>query len=60
MNDATNVTNGKFHKATAREEKGEISLSNAWKIKNYPFNPFVVDEVQNEEPFVKETTTRHV
>ena len=60
MNNATNATNGKFHKAAVREEKGEISLSNTWKIKNYPFSPFVVGEVQNEDLFVKKTTTRHV
>ena len=48
MNNATNATNGKFHKAAVRE-KGEISLSNTWKIKNYAFSPYVVGEVQNED-----------
>ena len=49
MTNATNATNGKFHKAAVREEKGEISLSNTWKIKNYAFSLFVAGEVQNED-----------
>ena len=56
MNNATNVTNGKLYKAAVREEKGDISLSNAQKTKDCRFNPFVVDDVQNEDPFVKETS----